>query len=441
MNFYVRNDILDSITPNNVVQRRIDAPHGQWRPAYWLPVQYTSTNRDSGTDAYVISSGKVVALDSESRVVPAGLRTVLGSSFGTTVLTYTSTDVTWGVIDLVTGARVAAPVTYTGNQVADALLERGLVNEIDVLAIAGGAVPVTTQAHCAIVVDLFISRAVGVIAYDAHIWSGKAEEGNQFFTNYSKQHGIQFLTQVQMQAPHHVPTAGSDTFDVATLDGLGTAVYAAGDGVGAGEYWDIANVRQLTRYSALSATAPVVALGLDETPARNTTRTPVASSVAGVLVRERLSADAIAIEGDWYWDTVTAVLFLHSDTWATLLAATASPAITYSAYTVAAADAHKHIHFSGPVRPGMLVSFDTQSNFIAVEEEDVVLLSEIIGRVLEVQAQPITLLKNVKTGWAGAAFSAANKMPGSATAGFTDLITLSGETVGAQVVTLNVSVV
>jgi len=89
----------------------------------------------------------------------------------------------------------------------------------------------------------------------------------------------------------------------------------------------------------------------------------------------------------------------------------------------------------------MLVSFDTQSNFIAVEEEDVVLLSEVIGRVLEVQAQPVPLLKNVKTGWAQAAFSAANRMPGSATAGFTDLITLSGETVGAQVVTLNVSMV
>jgi len=345
MNFYVRNDILDSITPNNVVQRRIDAPHGQWRPAYWLPVQYTSTNQAAGTDAYVISSGKVVALDSESRVVPAGLRTVLGSSFAGTVLTYTSTDVDWGVIDLVTGARVAAPVTYTGKQVADALLERGLVKEIDVLAITGGVVPVTNLAQAQIVVDLFISRAVGVIAYDTHVWSGKAEEGNQFFTNYSKQHGVQFLTQVQMQAPHHVPTAGSDIFNVTVLNTAGSAVYAAGNTIAAGEYWDVTNIRQLTRYSALSATAPVVALGLNETPARNTTRTPVASDVAGVLVRERLSAADIALEGDWYWDTATAVLFLHTSTWATLLAATATPTITYSAYTVAAATAHRHIHF------------------------------------------------------------------------------------------------
>lgn len=445
MNFYVREDILDSITPNNVVQRRVDAPHGNWRPAYWLPVQWTANNISAGTDAFVISSGKVVALDSESRVVPAGLRTALGGNGVATahtdvVLTYTSTDVNWGVIDLTTGDRVAAAITYTGLQVARAIVQRGLVSELD-----GATNPVANAAaDVNTVIDLFISRAIGVLAYDAHVWAGKPEEGNQFFTNFSKQHGIQFLTEVQMQCPNATTSSDAQVINAFTLDGAGTEVFAAGETISAGEYWDITNTILIARYSALSATAPVVALGLDELAAKNTTRTPITADIAGVLLRERSSAAAIALEGDWYVDLATSVLFLHTDTWATLIAGGVGAPVTvsYDAYdSVSAAAAHRQIHFSGTARPGQYVSFDAQSNFIAVADATVLDQRDIVGRVLEVQTQPIPLLAQVKTAWSQAGFSAANKMPGSATAGFTSLITLSGETVADQVITLNVRVV
>ena len=70
--------------------------------------------------------------------------------------------------------------------------------------------------------------------------------------------------------------------------------------------------------------------------------------------------------------------------------------------------------------------------------------SEICGRVLAVIAQPKGLLDRVRTAWDGSSFSAADKMPGTATAGYTDLITLSPENVSGtsgvadQVVYINV---
>ena len=118
-NFRERTDVLGAITPHNHVQKDITSPAGEWRPANWLPVQFTKTDRDQGEDAFVISSGKVVALDTESRVVPAGLKT---SMAGASALSYTATDVDWKTEDLVTGLEVTGAVTYTAAQVGASLL-------------------------------------------------------------------------------------------------------------------------------------------------------------------------------------------------------------------------------------------------------------------------------------------------------------------------------
>ena len=58
--FKTRNDVMDNITPNNVVQPHIANPAGEWKPARYLPVQWTG---EASKDAFVISSGKVVCLD------------------------------------------------------------------------------------------------------------------------------------------------------------------------------------------------------------------------------------------------------------------------------------------------------------------------------------------------------------------------------------------
>ncbi|MFM7854376.1 MAG: hypothetical protein ACKO96_21255, partial [Flammeovirgaceae bacterium] len=83
--YRVRTDVFDSITPPPWVQDNIVAPQGEWKPAAWLPVVFTKTNRDRGTDAFVISSGKVVGFDREGRIVPAGLRGAFNKTGSTTI--------------------------------------------------------------------------------------------------------------------------------------------------------------------------------------------------------------------------------------------------------------------------------------------------------------------------------------------------------------------
>lgn len=446
-NFRLREDILDSITPNVEVQPQIRNPAGDWKPADWLPVQWTSSNVSAGEDAFVCSWGKAVAFDSTGRLVPAGLRTALGGNGATsviagTVLTYTADDVSWKVTDLVTGVAVTAPVTYNGEQVCDALIERGLVDETE--AEAAVTVPAAADADVNGIIDLFISRPVGIAAYDFHVWSGRPEDGDQRYTNYSKQNAVQFLTEIQLQVPQRVAgTATAEGFDFDALNTAGTATYAAGDFVQAGGYWDIANIRQITRFGALSATAPVAAFGFaNRKVAANTTRTPITCDTAGVLVRERLAATDIAKDGDWYVDLATGTLFIHTDTFATLVAlGTVNTDFNYSFYTdTGTASAHRHVHFDGPVRPGEWVVVDAESNFTAASAAQIAASEETVGRVLAIKKEPTNLLQHVKTAWNVTGMSAAGQMPGTATNGFTDLITLSGETVADQVVILNIRV-
>ena len=68
--FKVRTDLMDNITPNNVVQREVSTPAGEWKPAAWLPVVWQN---EKSKDYFTISSGKVVSFDASGRIVPSGL--------------------------------------------------------------------------------------------------------------------------------------------------------------------------------------------------------------------------------------------------------------------------------------------------------------------------------------------------------------------------------
>jgi hypothetical protein len=439
-NFVKRDDILGQITPDPFVRKSWEAatPAGEWKPAAWLPVQFTKSDIHQGTDAYVISAGKVVAFDSTGRVVPAGLANMSGAS----ALVYTATDVAYGVVDLTTGERVASAVTYSALQVGLALLARGLVLEQDVIA-ASGTVPPTTNTHGSEIISLFISDPIGVIIQDVLVWAGNPQDGDQFFTNYQKQHLVQFVTAAQMGLPQMVGAEATESIDAS---GLTTEVYNASTNnqVDANDYWSAANVCRIARYSGiLTSASPVAAIGLDPLGtgaqvriATNTDRTPISCDDAAVLVRERTSPANISKAGDWYLDGDAGVLFLHSTTFAYLVSLATSVDFTYSYYATAAATAHRYTHFCSWAQPGDYVTFDSQSNF----KKGVVGTDKIIGRVLRVNRQPNSLLQNVKTAWnlSGAANTA--KMPGSATKGFTDLITLSQESVADQVVIINVVV-
>ena len=64
----------------------------------------------------------------------------------------------------------------------------------------------------------------------------------------------------------------------------------------------------------------------------------------------------------------------------------------------------------------------------------------VVGRVLELIKEPRGLLERVRTGFQGDEFEADAKMPGSATGGFSDLITLSEETVADEIAVINIKV-
>lgn len=444
-NYKVRSDITSNITPPPWVQENIQNPQGAFRPAAWLPVVFTKYNTAQGTDYFVISSGKVVALTRQGEVVPAGLRASMGgetdlSATTDVVLTYTSDDYDCGVIDLTTGVEYATDGTtsYTGLQVANALIERGLVPE-DVIA----ANPPTTVAHIGDIIEAFISRPVGVILYDVYKFGGRAEDGNQFFTNDMKQDTIQFVTEWQMKVPHRVATEVDDELlDVSAVTVV-SAASAAGDFPQPGEVWDAAGLEDLARYD-LDGDEPVVAIALANKPvATNTDRTPISCDLDDVLVKEVSSIAALTSEGQWYLDREVGLLFIHEDTWDTLVTDDTDPTFTYWYYDDAAtgASSERYIYFDGEVWPGCDVSMDEQSNFVRKGSTGDVFGDELsLGKVMYLSREPKSLMTMVKSAYNLANMPKSGKMPGTATKGFSDMITLPDEPIADQLVILTVRI-
>jgi hypothetical protein len=461
--FKSRTDVLDNITPNNKVQANVSVPAGEWKPAAWLPIEWTDQASD---DSYVISSGKVVSFDREGRVVPSGWRLafggtdpatnaqVAGAGAGTACLVYTALDVTSGVIDLTTGVAVANAVTYNQGQVTTALLDRGLVAEAD-MGFAPAAIFATgTVGHLQDVADAFISNPVGVSAYDVFVWAGETAGGLNF-VNYQKQHLVQFLTDIQMKVPQvaHVPAVSTISLDAAgpwtpgtaAPNGQGTTFPDADVVAGGAELFvNQAQLNGLQRYSADVPAAPVagqgvVAYALTRTPlAADTTRTPVTSS-ANLLIRKRGSVAAViaGVVGDWFLDADVGLLVVFSAD-GTTNAAGGGETVSYSFYdAVNQALAHRHIHLSGIAQAGQFLTFDQRSNFVPAGSA---VAADLVGRTLALQNEPAGLLDRVRTAWNSTGMAADAQMPGSATLGFSDLLTLSGETVSNQIVVINVKI-
>ena len=372
--FKSRTDILDNITPNNVVQPNVSVPAGEWKPAAWLPIVWTG---EASKDSFVISSGKVVAFDGEGRIVPAGMALA-------TSLAYTSADVAHGTIDLTTGAPVTAPATYLAADVDAALVARGLSD---------------TFAN-------FVSDPVGVAAYDVFAWAGDSA-GELNFVNYQKQHLVQFFTDVQLQAPCHAAAAAAAICD---NDDRVQASTLAGD------------ARLAAKYTAADIDVIDFADGLIAAP---TVRTPITDPA---LLRQVSSAAKIKKAGDFFFDAAGNALIIHHGTGAL-------GDVMGFAYSGVAGETGRFVHCAGLPKPGDKLTFDADSNFAVAGAGD-----EIIGRCLAVETQPRGLLDRTRTAWEGASFDKTAQMPGSATAGFTDLITLSDEKVADRVAIINVKV-
>ncbi len=423
--FKAKTDVFDQITPNTKYSSdHIVTQAGEFRPAAWLPIVWVDAASD---DAFVISSGKVVSMDTQGRIVPAGLRTRLLSGN----LVYAQRDVDNGVVDLTTGERLTTTQSYAVLDVAKALVERGLVLETDISAVTAAEV-----------IPRFISPPVGINQSDVYVWAGDTEADFKF-TNYRKQHLVTFMTQVQMIVPHMVSAnEASDSFDISTLESGGSESYVAGTFPEAGEYWDATNLASVNRYAAMDVVAatPVVALGLAHQPvARNTDRTPFGSDTAGVLVKERFSPTDIKNEGDWFLDADVGVLFLHSDTWATLDAAAATVVFDYDYYGTSTAAGDRYVHLDGRADPGDKVTFDADSNLVVADLSSA-LFYNVLGTVHSILVEPKGLLDRVRTAWNFSGVDKTFQMPGTATKGFSDLITLTDETVADRLAIVWISI-
>lgn len=432
-NFNVRNDLWDNVTPNYRVQGDIQVPQGDkrgnleggWQPAKWLPVAFTQSNYLAGEDAFVISSGKVVAMDAEGKLVPAGMRAnLIGAAVGDTVITYTATDVKWGVVDFTTGERLTAPKTVTSLQFAQAIVARGYVDRTAAIA---------TVADVTAVIEAFISLPVGIASYNFYVYSGAPERGDQHFTNYSKQYNVQFYTEMEMRMPHmadattvddtiadvelvvlnDAPTYGQRPADLDVLSATGAGLLGR---------WDAADV------------GDVVVVTLSEfNVAAETERTPVSCDVPGVLVSAKGSIDQVSAEGDYYLDHKAGYLVISRAAWDTMVANTTDPTFSYYVYGAGStAGSEQYVYFNGPVNFGdRLVSCDAASNFCQKGSAVDILPTEApaLGQLISLNAQPMGLLAATKTAWENPNFTSASKMPGSATKGFTSHITLANEPV------------
>ena len=444
--FRTRTDVMDNITPNNVVvtpTTGIAVPAGEFKPAAWLPVVWQG---EASKDYFVLSSGKVVSFDATGRICPSAYKAIAAAATADTdvLISYAAADVTAGTEDIRTGAAVTAARDVTVLEAAAAILSRGLLSERG-LTFAGSDFDSAVLADIQVVLDAFFSDPIGVCAYDVYHWAGDQfdEERGLNFNNYQKQHLVQFFTQVQMQAPiGGVDSTSAADFSAATpwapaTPSHGAEFPAPTVGVGplsvtAAQLAGLARYSDSTRPSLLieaSDTVMAIALPTDNgggALATNTERTPF-EDANGVLANEKKSVQALRAAGDYFIDADYGLVILYGTT-------VAATSVTYYWYDAdGASSSWKGIAAIGEFLPGDYVTYDAYSNFVPGTASD------HIGRVLAVHRQPRGLLERVNTAWSGSSFDATAQMPGSATKGFTDLITLSEETVADKVLILNVN--
>jgi hypothetical protein len=419
--FKTRTDLMDHLTPNNVVQMNASVPHGEWKPAAWLPVLWQN---ERNKDYFVMSAGKVVSLDGAGRVVPSGLlrRALAATAVADVILEYTANDVAARVIDIRTGAFVTAADTVDLEAFATAILASGWASGVgaSVLTDFAGVDAVNKLAAAKTIARAFISAPVGILAYDVYVWAGD-DPANLHFTNYQKQHLIQFFTDIQMKAAH-------------VCDSAATTVL-----VGAATLKTSAQLSAMPRYAGLIASGDNVVgydLGLGKV-ASHTSRTPAA--VTGFASpRYRSDVSLLGKLGDWTLDADAGIVLLWEE------GGNAAPAglagFSVHDYSAGASSQERMVMFVGDGRPGDFVSFDEMSNFVVASDADHA-AHLVVGRLLAMFKEPRGQLERVRTGWDGDEFDATSKMPGSATGGFSDLITLPahfGESVADEIAVINV---
>lgn len=381
-------DHVGNIIPN-VEHSEGVRPAIEWKVAEWLPVQFFDKHYENWL---VILPGKVLSVDADNRLCPAGLKRNVDLGGSGDVVTYTVNDVTAGTINVTTGA----PVTLA--QLTDPGSTRGYTKaEIDAAGFLGRAG-----------VEFTVSSPVGVAPYSFLQWAG----GDGFNPtgyhkhNYNMQHQVSVLCDYVLELPL-VPAATTSE-----------ALTFAPDATEAGVFTD----------SGL-ANLPVAA---------NTVRTPI--SFAGtdadtLFVNQVADKTQIALAGDWAIDLATGHVSVKAGS------APTGVTVSYSHYASAPGTVSAFACAVGDLRGGDMVTFDANSNFIKATAANLALSGSptgdevaashglVVGQVLDRDSShPKDLLDRVKTSYSPALDTSAagskpaylgqlDQMPGSANGG------------------------
>lgn len=381
-------DHVGNIIPNVEHSEGI-RPAIEWKVAEWLPVQFFDKHYENWM---VVLPGKVLSVDADNRLCPAGIKRNVDLGGTGDVVTYTVNDVTAGTINVATGS----PVTLA--QLTDPGSTRGYTKaEVDAAGFLGRSGVAFT-----------VSAPVGVSPYSFLQWAG----GDGFNPtgyhkhNYNMQHQVSVLCDYVLELPL-VPASTSSEALVFTVDATETGVFTDS--------------------------------GLSNLPvAANTIRTPISFSggdSATLFVNQVADKTEISMAGDWAVDLATGFVSVKAGS------APAGVTVSYSHYAAAPSTVSAFACAVGDLRGGDMVTFDANSNFIKADATNLALDASptgaqvaashglVVGQVLDRDSShPKDLLDRVKTSYSPALDTSAtgskpaflgqlDQMPGSANGG------------------------
>lgn len=421
-----------------------ERPHGEFKPAEWLPVQFYDKHFENWC---VIAPGKIVALDPDGRLMPAQYGLTSAS------VVYTQNDVDAGVIDISTGLPVASVKTVVLANLTG-VRESGWT-----AALAGVSKTSGFMGRFGVAFgDAAVKYPIGVCPYPVLQWAGGDGFNPTGYAkhNYNMQHQVAVLCDYVLKLPYVPAKVAAETVDkTATGSALviGTANVHTRTNV-------IANASG--RYDSTTGTVPVLAtdtvigIALDNVNlAKNTSRTTIAlasdntsDDVSTILVNEVGSVSAVNAAGDYFVDYEAGVIFIYSTDGATfptaLSGASGTVSIAYYYNDGAASVVSKFASVVGDVNPGDFLKCDANSNFV-VGAPGSDAAAVLIGQVLAFFTEPRSGLDKVRTaynpalntnssgsmangslGSASVNLGQMDKMAGSATGGVSGLVNYAG---------------
>jgi hypothetical protein len=434
---------MGRVTPN-VEYSHSERPHFESFSAPWLP----TLRYEYEIEAYItISAGQVVGVDGHGHLVPAGLRKAWNKATGTTILTYTTTDVTESVVDLTTGELVTGATSYTEAQVTQALKERGLIRA-DQRAMD------------------FVSKPIGIASYN--YWKASGEDWwdpSKLYQHNFRPQALCAITCDYVATYPLVPAvAATETMANDRMGGAAGLLedYVDGTQVRDEGWFSSTQITELVKYSGVTAGDDVVCYMFFNHPVADITMDTLITHSNSQLLNRVDSVATISAAGDYFLDQELGLLFLYEaggnaipTGWAV------SDTITYYHYqSVGGAQMTTFASATGLIDFGDFLTYDENSHLIKAEldiantegyaadfslfsadpeyddETDNAIISRqlqqaidnhlfgIVGQVIGVNEYPRAALERVKSAYNG--YTNANmRTPGSATGGRSDQLTYS----------------